>query len=393
MQFSKRRIASDFILSFTGVALMNAVLQLWFYPQMNRIYGPAMMGKILFLISVMSVFVIAFGTALDNSRLVTRFRFKTTNGDYNLLLILLSGISLAVCLPVTWYVFPSLPLWECALWVVLTLMRYYSAVEFRLRINCTGYFLYHALLAAGYGLGTWLMFHGFSWVFAFCLGEILALLYVILCGKIYRAPWGKSANFLQASRSVTLLSGAGLLSQGGQNLDRIILPTLIGALANTQFYVVSLLGKTLAMLVVPLNSVLISYLSKDAEKISRKTFIRITLYVTLISGIFFGICCIVTPIFLRIFYPDIYPTVTDLVVVAVLGQILCFASMVLLTAVLTFSEESLQLKLQILYITAFLILVFPLTYHLSLYGFALSVLISNFLRFIATILLGLKKIR
>lgn len=390
MHISKRRVASDFILSFAGIASMHAVLQLWFYPQMNRIYGPEVFGKILFLISVMSVFVIAFGTALDNSRLVTRFRFETTNGDYNRMMLLLSGISLVVCLPISRCVFPSLPLWECGLWVVLTLARYYSSVEYRLRINGVGYFLYHVLLAAGYGLGAWLMAYGMGWVWAFCLGEAAALLYVLIFGQIYRSPFLRSVNFHQTLRSAALLSGAGLLSQGGQNLDRLLLPTLIGSLANTQFYVVSLLGKTLAMLVVPLNSVLISYLSKDREKITRMTFLWITFLVTLVSGLFFLLCYVITPIFLRIFYSDLYESVRSLVVAATLGQIVCFASLVLLTVVLTTASESIQFWLQLLYIISFLVIVFPLTYHLSLYGFALAVLISNLVRFAATILWGLK---
>lgn len=388
---SKRRVAYDFLLSLAGVALMHAVLQFWFYPQMNRIYGPIVLGKILFLISVVSVFVMAFGMALDNSRLVTRHRFRTLNGDFNWILGVLSLISVGICLPMAWYVFPEMNLWKCTLWIILTLMRFYSAVEFRLRINCVGYFAYHALLALGYGVGAWLLFHGLDWVSAFCLGEAAALVLVVASGTIYRSPFWKTANFRQTLRSVAILSGAGILNQGGQNLDRILLPAMIGALANTQFYVVSLLGKILSMFVTPLNSVLISYLTRDSKPLRRRYYILIISIVLTLTALFWGACYWATPIFLQIFYPNLYSEVLNLVAIATLGQVLGVTSSLVMTIVLTIAKESWQLRLQVVYATIFCLLVVPMTFSWRLWGFALAILIANTVRLFLAILLGYLK--
>lgn len=388
---SKRRVACDFLLSFIGVALMHAVLQFWFYPQMNRVYGPIVLGKILFLISFVSVFVMAFGMALDNSRLVTRHRFRTLNGDFNWILCFLSLISVGICLPIAWYVFPEINLWKCALWVTLTLARFYSAVEFRLKINCVGYFVYYALLAFGYGIGAWRLFYGMDWVSAFCLGEAFALALVVACGKIYRPPFWKTKNFRRTFRSVAILSGAGILNQGGQNLDRILLPAMVGALANTQFYVVSLLGKILSMFVTPLNSVLISYLTRDSKPLRRQYFVWITVVVLILTALFWGACYWATPVFLRIFYPKLYDDVLDLIAIATLGQVLGFASTLVMTIILTVTRESWQLRLQIVYAVIFGVMVFPMTFLWRLWGFALAILIANLVRFFLAILLGFAK--
>lgn len=390
-RISKRRVTLDFFLSLFGVALMHGILQFWFYPQLNRVYGPEMMGKILFLISFMSIFVIALGTALDNSRLVTRSRFKTLNGDFNRILVLFSALAVGICLPAAWYVFPQMNLAVFALWVILTLVRFYSAVEFRLNINTWGYFTYHFFLSLGYGVGAYFMAHGLDWIWAFCLGEAAALFYVFCIGSIYRKPFWKTANLKKTFRSTSILAGAGILSQGGQNLDRILLPAMIGALANTQFYVVSLLGKIISMFVVPMNSVLISYLCKENVTVRRSAFLWISLAVCVFSTIFFFLCLAATPLFLRTFYRDIYADTANLISIAVLGQILGFASSILLTVVLKTAKESWQFWLQLLYAAVFLILVFPCTYQWHLWGFALAILCANAVRLLATFTLGAVK--
>lgn len=390
-EISKCRIVCDFLWSLMGVALMHAVLQFWFYPQMNRIYGPEWMGKILFLISWISIFVMAFGIALDNTRLVTRFRFQTGNGDFNLLLLLFSAIAVLCCLPVGLYVFPESDPVVFVLWVILTLVRFYSAVEFRLTINTPGYFVYHALLALGYAVGAWLMFCGLDWMWAFCLGEAFALGYVTVVGKIYRPPFWRPQNLKKMFQTASTLAGAGLLNQGGQNLDRILLPVLVGALANAQFYVVSLLGKILSMFAAPLNSVLISYLCQSEKKMTRTNFILLGSAVVLMGSVFFVGCWVCTPCFLRVFYADLYESAQPLIFIATLGQVVGFSSMVLLTAVLTVADEKWQLRIQGVYALLFLLLVWPLTEKWGLWGFGMAILLANSVRFLITFGLGIAK--
>lgn len=390
-EVSKARVVCDFLWSLMGVALMHAVLQFWFYPQMNRIYGPEWMGKILFLVSWVSVFVMAFGIALDNTRLVTRFRFHAENGDFNLLLIFFSGIALLCCFPAHLLVFPESSPWVFALWVILTLVRFYSAVEFRLTINTKGYFVYHALLALGYAVGASLMCRGLDWMWAFCLGEAAALGYAAFVGKIYRPPFWKHENLKKTFHSAMTLAGAGLLNQGGQNLDRIVLPVLVGALANTQFYVVSLLGKILSMFTAPMNSVLISYLCQTDKKMRRKDFLLLSGAVVMVAGVFGGGCWIATPYFLRVFYADLYESTASLVFIATLGQVVGFSSMLLLTAVLTVTEEKWQLRIQGIYALLFIVLAVPMTKMWGLWGFAMAILSANSVRFGCAFVLGFVK--
>ena len=40
----------------------------------------------------------------------------------------------------------------------------------------------------------------------------------------------------------------------------------------TQYYVVSLIGKTLVLLIAPINTIVISYLTKEKERLTRSQF-------------------------------------------------------------------------------------------------------------------------
>ena len=187
------------------------------------------------------------------------------------------------------------------------------------------------------------------------------------------------------------LAGAGLLNQGGQNLDRIVLPVLVGALANTQFYVVSLLGKILSMFTAPMNSVLISYLCQTDKKMRRKDFLLLSGAVVMVAGVFGGGCWIATPYFLRVFYADLYESTASLVFIATLGQVVGFSSMLLLTAVLTVTEEKWQLRIQGIYALLFIVLAVPMTKMWGLWGFAMAILSANSVRFGCAFVLGFVK--
>lgn len=50
------------------------------------------------------------------------------------------------------------------------------------------------------------------------------------------------------------------------NIDRLALEHMIGHLAVTQYYVTSLIGKTLVLLVAPVNTIIISYLTRNRRE-------------------------------------------------------------------------------------------------------------------------------
>ena len=390
MKLPCSRVVTDFLYGFIGVAVMNATVQLCLYPQLNRLVGADYFGQILFGISVLSIFAISFGCAADNSRLVMRNKCDVSNGDYNLTLMILFAVSAVICFPIFLHILPKENAFLLEALLFFTMLRYYAGVEYRLNLNYRGYLFYYLAISVGYVIGTLLFRQGANWAVALICGEFFGIALVAAFGQIFRPPFFLRSSFKACFGSVAQLSIAGLLNNAVQNLDRILLIFLIGAAANAQYYVASLLGKTLALITIPINSIIIGYLTQSDKRISFADFLKLFVGVCVMSAVFLLGCVLVTPWFAYYFYPDMLEDVKPLVFVASLGQILCFASGILLTVLLTVASEKWQLIVQIIYVISFLGLSIFLGIMSGLYGFTLGVLIANAIRLALVLIICLQ---
>ena len=98
-----------------------------------------------------------------------------------------------------------------------------------------------------------------------------------------------------------------------------------------------------------------------------------------------------TPIFVKLFYGDLYESVKGMITVVNLSQILGVLSAYLFIVVLTFTEEKWQLILQIIHLAVIAVLVLIFTEKSGIMGFAAAVLIANVIRVAAVILLDYGK--
>lgn len=389
IQLPPGRVLRDFLLGSSGVLLMHLTLQLVLYPELNFRFGENGYGEILFLISVMSIFSVSFGTAVDNARLVLRHDAPPGNGDCNWILLLSGIIALAGGLPFAVGHLNETGVFSFALLALMMMLRYYSAVEYRMKIEYVRYFFFFAVLAAGYLLGAYLLRVGLNWCGAFLIGEIAALLFAFRFGTIYRPPFFRTTKYFRRMfRTSVLLSGAEFFYNVIQNLDRLLLIYLLNPAANTQYYVISLIGRSPALLVQPLNSICISYLSTPSRRLSSEKFFRLSC-----GMIGLGICCFIgcflmTPPFLRLFYPDQADAGNWLIGVICLGQIFCFLGNILMVILLTQIASHWQLILQSSYALVFLGLAIPWTIRHGISGFSWAVLTANAVRVLAAVGLG-----
>ena len=143
--------------------------------------------------------------------------------------------------------------------------------------------------------------------------ELLALLYLGATGTVFRNFWSRSPYFSAVFRRGGFLTVSYLITNLTLNMDRLVLKHLIGDLAVTQYYVTSLIGKTMVLLVAPVNTILISYLTRKKERISRRQFLGFTGIGVGVSFLFFLFAQIATPIFIRLLYGELYEGVRDLI--------------------------------------------------------------------------------
>ena len=389
---NQKRIVSNTAYTIGGALLMNGVLQILVYPLLNRIMGSDQLGELLYLMGLVAILCPSVGQALNTSRLVVRRDYDVSNGDYNILLLLFGGVGTVVALVVakSSMTTPMVILWTIIL-LMTTIFRYYGDVEYRLNLNYQKYFIYYTVLTVGYVAGFGLYLITKNWFLVFITGEAAAIIYLAATGTVFRGFFDRSRCFGKAFQRGGFLVFSYLITNLTLNIDRLVLENLIGHLAVTQYYVTSLIGKTLVLLVAPINTIIISYLTRKQERMNRKQFMMFTGIGIGVSFVFFICAQIGTPIFVKLFYGDLYDSVKQMITVVNLSQILGVLSAYLFIVVLTFTEEKWQLLLQIFHLVVIVALVLLFTGSGGIMGFAEAVLIANAIRVAAVILLGLVK--
>ena len=386
-----KKIASDLLYSIFAIGIMNVVLQFVVYPFINRQMGAEVFGQVLFYQGIIAILAPSFGNATNNTRLVIYNRDTTKNGDYIFTLLLVSipasVISVIVCILQHDTVLFSVLF---IILVIISIFRNYSSVEYRLTLTYKKQFVFFMVLSVGYLVGILLFKAVHSWIAIFLLAEAAAVAFVIIFGTIYKQPLVRSKRIKQILKHVITLSASYLLTNGMLNLDRLVLKYFVGSEAVSEYYVLSLLGKTVAIIGVPLNSILIGYLTKRETKLTRKPYMKITAAIAAFGVLVFAACCVLTPVFIRIIYPSMVSTVDySLNTWVCAAQILYFLTNILLVVVLTFVEVRWQLIIQGSYAVLFVILSILMTRTMMIRGFAYAACISSLVYFLMTIIVGL----
>lgn len=375
-----------------GALLMNGVLQVLVYPLLNRHMGSSELGNLLFIMGILAIGCPSIGQALNTSRLVVRRDYDVANGDYDVLLILYSVLGSAAALVIGWNYTSGLVniLLTFAL-LFLMVFRYYGDVEYRLNLNYRRYFVYYAVLTAGYILGFGLYFLTGVWFLIFMTGEAACLIYLALTGSLFKNFFARSGYFDVAMRRGSFLILSYVVTNLTLNIDRLALRFLIDDLAVTQYYVVSLIGKTMLLVVAPVNTIMISYLTKRKERMKKGEYLKLVGAGFAVAAAFFAAAEIATPIFLKLFYSNLYEGVRGIIHIVNLSQILGLLSAYLFIIVLTFTEEKWQMILQILHLAVICALIYVMTRG-SIRSFSLAVLIANAARVLIVTLFGLVRV-
>ncbi len=388
---SAKRIRA-LVWSVGATVVFNAMLQLVVYPSFERKLGAQDYGVALSAISFVAIVAGSCGYAINCTRLLGVKDGRDHNGDYNLIL-LIAGVMGALIGMLYLRSVGVFSLGEFLIFGILlfaTMLRYYSEVEFRLSTNFFRYMIYYLLISLGYLLGLVLFGLGGTWMTALLVGEALAVLFVVIFGSIYRAPLLRpSKHFALTLRDVGFVFFSTLIDNLTLHADRILLLWLTGdGAAVTTAYIASLTGKIVAMLTVPINAILLSYLVRYREGLGARLWGMILLGVSAFGALAFVGCLVISPPLISLLYPDTLAAVRPYLVWAILGQIFYFASSVLMVVLLRFLGERRQLIFNATYAVLFFACVGVGTARLGLDGFFFCSLLANGIRFFGAVIWG-----
>lgn len=384
-------ITGDFLYSVMGLVVMNGVIQLLLYPFLTRQMGAERFGVVLTLLSIVAIMGSTFGTAANYSRMVSHTKGQDTNGDYNTFLLMIAGVSIVVSFAgLLWLGEGGLLYFICYyLLMVVTILRYYADVQFRLAINFKRFFIYYLLISIGYIAGVVIYPISKSWLVAMLIGELLAVGYVIWRGDIFSRPvFGRSQYFNRNLKSMLILSGTELIAALVLNADRLMLQVFAGGTAVTVFYAATLIGKMISMISMPLNGVIMGHLGQYKGRMPSNVFLKIC-GASIAAGLLLDIACVgVSYVFVKIMYADIFELVVPYLWIANAGQIFYFLSNTLTVILLRFTEEKYQLYINIVYLIVFLIVAVPMTMAWKLWGMAWALLIVNLIKILVIAVIG-----
>lgn len=375
-----------------GLLWMNAVLQIVVTPLLNRLMGAEQLGNLLYITGLVAIICPSVGQALNTSRLVVRRDCEVTNGDYDWLLLLFGVIGSFVALVMSRNSITNMAMAAGVfIMFMLTVFRYYGDVEYRLNLNYRRYFIYYLLIGIGYLAGFGIYYVTGQWVWIYLTGEGAALVFVGITGKVFYNFWNRSRFFSTALSRGFFLMLSYLVTNTTLNIDRLVIRQVLGNEQVTWYYVTSLIGKTLVLLIAPINTIVISYLTKRKERLTRLQYGKAALAGGIVSFVFFLACQVGTPLFVWLFYRNLYDSVKGIVTVVNLAQILGLYSAFLFILVLTFTDERWQLGIQLAHFVILLAVSIPAAKIYGLEGFAYASLGANILRVAAVIILGLVK--
>ena len=381
----------DLCMSVGAVVVFNMVIQLFIYPFIASKMGNDGFGRVRAMMALVSITAGSLGVSANYSRMMTENRIRPTNSSY--VYIILGGGILCAGLGVAYMhglgVLNPLSAVLFAFLIILTAFRYYSDVEFRIKTDFFGYMLFYFAVAIGYAVGIGVYIVSGQWFLAFILGEAAGILFVVIRGSIYKRAFARPSKSLRpVAKSMSFLLSSNLMENLTLNADGLVLVAFCDDEAVAIFYTASLLGKVIAMLSAPLNSLIISYLVKSKVTLNKKFFAVALVAVTLLGGVAFLGCAIVSPFFMKIFYPSLYGAVKGYLAPAILGQIFYFISGILLVILLKFNGEKRQFFINASYCAEFFVTVIILSALFGLSGFIYGTLIANAIRFVGVSAIG-----
>lgn len=368
--------------------VMQIVLQIILYPVLNKVFGEDTTGTILYFMGIVYIFPQAVGTALCNTRLISRKTMETTNGDYSKILVVSSVVSAAICFAIAFkeersWVFSI----AFALFTIVYAFRMYALVEFRLKLQFKGYFIYHAIVSVGYLIGMGIYFLVHQWLIIFFVGELMGLGYSLIKGDIFKKekPIG---NFKSNLKNNIMLLISVLLRDGVNQYDKVIIFTILSSNLVTQYNALSLIGKSMQMLINPVNTLIVSYLSAKDANMTKSKFRKFTL-ISLGAGVVLLLACqIGTPIYIKLFYSSFYDKAITFCFFINCGLILGFVASLFMATVMSQGKTTIYTIVQFVWGVLYISLAYVLTKKFEIMGLAWTGIIVNGMKLIAAIIIA-----
>jgi O-antigen/teichoic acid export membrane protein len=384
------RIINDTLYTFFSAFLPLLFIQFFLFPSLSLRFSPENYGFILTIYSIISFTGLNIGSAINNSRLINDNKliyFKSFN-DYCYILIIFTLINIFLTVLLLGFFAGSLQTIDYFLIVLvssLTLLTTYLQVSFRIKLKFNLIFLNSVLYIIGLLIGYLIYMITDYWIFIFLVGSIFSFLFLYYSTFFKLEKKKKSPFFRHFLKETFFHFFSTVLISIGIYVDKIILFPLLGGSLVSFYYVSSLLGKSLSLIIGPISSVFLTYLSK-LNNISKKSFFLLVIVSIVISFLSYFIIIFISQSFLEFLYPNLYLYSLPYLSLSTISQLLFIAGSFLNPIIIRFYKANIQFYLNLIYATIYLVLGIPMILFYGLTGFIFSTIIVNSIRFLFIVL-------
>lgn len=391
----KSKVVFDMILNIVAAAMPVAVLQLVVYPISARALGAENYGLMLTIYSAWIMVSNSFGNALNNVRLLHNFTYEKENirGDFNVLLKQWSLLNAVVvgCIVIFYYQrLEAVHICLSILVATVVFVKAYVEVGFRIVLNYKAIVVNNLLQSIGFLVGCYLSRITGLWEFIFLIGYLVSCIFCITKTKILRENCRTTKFYKKIKKDYIYLLLSGIVNSMMTYADKLVLYPLMGGTSVSIYYTATILGKILGMLTSPINSVILSYISKWNTK--QNSLLTKIIFITLgivICGYVLTLL-IARPIIGMLFPQWIDPVMKYLPVTTITVCLQVLIS-ILQPFVLKFCQMKWQIVINGLGVVIYFISALILWYFWGLMGFCIGTIIGAVVKLIIMLLVYYKE--
>lgn len=375
----KRNIKLDFVLNIVASLLSTGTMQLLIYPRLAVKLSGEEYGLLLTVMGWVNVITLSLGNNLCNLRLLKDRSYDDKfKGEFNVLLLIALAISaivttvLGIVYEYNWLIILLL-----ILATLLTVMRTYFTAEFKINIDYVNILIENLIVALGYGIGAFLLLEFLPWPLVFAFANFVGLVYIFFKTKIVKEKMCISTTFKATLFSFIALILSGLIGNLTTYLDRFIIYPILGGAAVSVYATAVYFAKTFNLILAPITSVLLSYLTQGKIKLNSKMFLTINFVIALMSGFFVLISITLGDFVLSFLYPQFIVDAREFELLGSIAILVGTASSFLNVIILFLAKTYWQTILSAIKIVIYLVFGYIFTKCFGVLGMLLAVLITN----------------
>lgn len=311
-RIKKNDLAVNVVLNTIAAAIPILVLQLVLLPLVAKYMDDNEYGLVVTLLSILNIVPIILGNSLNNIRLLYENKYKENNicGDFPVILLLdlIINVILMVAFGI-WYIniysieLNILHILLVVIISILWLLREYYIVAFLIDLDYYAILINNILLTIGYIIGFAIFRVTGLWEGIYLCGYVCSLVFVYAKTKIWREKLERTFLWKEVYKENNIYVISCLLYRFTTYADKMILYPLLGGLNVSIYYVATLSGKIVTMLITPLCGVMLSYLAKK-NNTNKQSFIKVIRYGIGFCVLGYIFCVVVSRPVLGILYPQ-----------------------------------------------------------------------------------------